>query len=85
MGTPIEDAIQTMATKRGITADDMRAVLMDAVKARGSDFAARETMAYNFANAITHLDDGYDGFKSPEILEGIVDYLKTGTEVNNAA
>lgn len=48
MGTPIEDAIQTMATKRGISADDLRAVLMDAVKARGSDSAARETIRQFF-------------------------------------
>ena len=44
-----------------------------------------EAMASNFAFAITHLDDGYDGFKNPEILEGIVGYLKTGPEVNDAA
>ena len=44
-----------------------------------------EAMASNFAFAITHLDDGYDGYKSPEILEGIIDYLKTETEVKNAA
>ena len=44
-----------------------------------------EAMASNFAFAITHLDDGYDSFKNPEILEGIVGYLKTGTEVNDAA
>ena len=44
-----------------------------------------EAMASNFAFAITHLDDGYDGFKNPEILEGIVDYLKTGAEAKAAA
>lgn len=35
-----------------------------------------EAMASNFAFAITHLDNGYDDFKNPEILEGIVDFLK---------
>ena len=44
-----------------------------------------EAMASNFAFAITHLDDGYDGFKNPEILEGIVEYLKTGAEAKAAA
>ncbi|MBR3017389.1 MAG: hypothetical protein IKH57_09990 [Clostridia bacterium] len=34
-----------------------------------------EAMATNVAYAITHLDDGYDSFESPEILEGIIDYL----------
>ena len=37
-----------------------------------------ELMATNFAYAIMHLEDGYGDFASPEILEGIVDYLKTG-------
>ncbi len=44
-----------------------------------------EAMASNFAFAITHLDNGYGSFKNPKILEGIVGYLKTGTEVNDAA
>ena len=35
-----------------------------------------ELMATCLAFAILHLDDGYDGFASPEILQGIVDYLK---------
>lgn len=35
-----------------------------------------ELMATSLAFAILHLDDGYDGFASPEILDGIVDYLK---------
>lgn len=35
-----------------------------------------EVMATNFAYALTHLDDGYESFKSPEILEGIIDYLR---------
>lgn len=47
--------------------------------------APEEAMASNFAFAITHLDNGYGRFKNPEILEGIVGYLKTGTEVNDAA
>ena len=50
------------------------------VVGRNTDYAEdpEEVMATNFAFAITHLDDGYAGFKSPEILEGIVEYLKTG-------
>ncbi|MBQ6324478.1 MAG: hypothetical protein IJI26_00235 [Clostridia bacterium] len=44
-----------------------------------------EAMASNFAFAITHLNDGYDGFKSPEILDGIIDFLKAGTEASKAA
>lgn len=36
-----------------------------------------EIMATNFALAIMNLDKGYESFKSPEILEGIIDYLKT--------
>ncbi|MBR5110828.1 MAG: hypothetical protein IK099_11615 [Clostridia bacterium] len=35
-----------------------------------------ELMATSLAFAITHLDDGYESFPNPEILEGIVDYLK---------
>ena len=35
-----------------------------------------EIMASNFALAISRLEDGYGSFESPEILEGIVDYLK---------
>ena len=35
-----------------------------------------EAMATNFAYAITNLDTGYAEFASPEILEGIVEYLK---------
>ncbi len=27
---------------------------------------------------MTRLDEGYAAFSNPEILEGIVDYLKTG-------
>ena len=34
-----------------------------------------EIMATNFAYAILYLDAGYDVFQSPEILEGIVEYL----------
>lgn len=44
-----------------------------------------EVMSMNFAYAVMHLDDGYDGFESPEILEGIVDYLRTGAGVDEAA
>ena len=36
-----------------------------------------ELMATSLAYAIMHLDDGYDSFPNPEILEGIVDYLKS--------
>ena len=35
-----------------------------------------EAMANNFAIALLHLDDGYSGYANPEILEGIVQYLK---------
>ena len=35
-----------------------------------------ELMATNFAYAITHLDEGFEGFNSPEILEGIVTFLR---------
>lgn len=35
-----------------------------------------ELMATSLAYAILHLDDGYAGFENPEILQGIVDYLK---------
>ena len=35
-----------------------------------------EVMATNLAFAITHLDDGYESFPSPEILDGIIEYLK---------
>ncbi len=50
------------------------------VVGRNTDYAEdpEEIMATNFAFALTHLDDGYAGFASPEILEGIVTYLKTG-------
>ena len=48
------------------------------VVGRNTDYVEdpEELMASNFASAIVHLDDGYDGFKSPEILEGIIDFLK---------
>ena len=42
-------------------------------------------MATNFALALTRLDEGYDGIKNPEILEGIIDFLKTEAEANSAA
>ena len=35
-----------------------------------------EAMATNFASAIQYLDTGYGDFASPEILEGIIEYLK---------
>ena len=35
-----------------------------------------EAMATNFAYAITRLDAGYADFSSPEILEGIIEFLK---------
>ena len=35
-----------------------------------------EIIAENFVDAIFFLDDGYDMFGNPEILQGIVDYLK---------
>ena len=48
---------------------------------RNTDYAEdpEEVMATNFSYAICNLDKGYGDFKSPEILEGIVNYLKTGT------
>ena len=44
-----------------------------------------EVMATNFAYALTWLDDGYDSFASPEILEGIVDYLKVKADTVTSA
>ena len=48
------------------------------VVGRNTDYAEdpEEIMAANFASAILHLDDGYAGFANPEILEGIIEYLK---------
>lgn len=48
------------------------------VVGRNTDYVEdpEELMATSLAYAITHLDDGYDGFANPEILEGIVEYLK---------
>ena len=45
---------------------------------RNTDYAEdpEEIMATNFSYAILGLDDGYAAYKSPEILQGIVDYLK---------
>ena len=34
-----------------------------------------EIMADNFACAILYLDEGYDSFDNPEILQGVIDYL----------
>ena len=44
-----------------------------------------EVMATNFALALTRLDEGYDGIKNPEILEGIIDFLKTEAKADSAA
>ena len=35
-----------------------------------------EAMAENFAFALIHLDDGYAEYDRPEIMEGVIDYLK---------
>ena len=45
---------------------------------RNTDYVEdpEELMATNFAYAILHLEDGYGDFKNPEILEGIIEYLK---------
>lgn len=45
---------------------------------RNTDYVEdpEEVMATNLASAITHLDDGYESFPSPEILDGIIEYLK---------
>ena len=45
---------------------------------RNTDYVEdpEELMATSLAYAITHLDDGYESFANPEILEGIVDYLR---------
>ena len=47
---------------------------------RNTDYVEdpEEVMATNFASALTQLDNGYETFKSPEILEGIIDYLRSG-------
>ena len=57
------------------------------VVGRNTDYAEdpEEIMATNFAYAITHLDEGYEGFQSPEIPEGIVDLLRTGSPAETAA
>lgn len=48
------------------------------VVGRNTDYVEdpEEAMATNFAYAITNLDHGFEGFANPEILEGIIDYLK---------
>ena len=48
------------------------------VVGRNTDYVEdpEEAMATNFAFAMLNLDTGYAGFKSPEILEGIVEFLK---------
>ena len=49
------------------------------VVGRNTDYVEdpEELMATSLACAIVHLDDGYASFPNPEILEGIVDYLKS--------
>ena len=53
------------------------------VVGRNTDYAEdpEEIMATNFASAILNLDNGYGDFPNPEILEGIIDYLKTDSAV----
>lgn len=48
------------------------------VVGRNTDYVEdpEEAMATNFASAIQNLDAGYAEFKNPEILEGIIEYLK---------
>ena len=48
------------------------------VVGRNTDYVEdpEEAMATNFAYAITSLDTGYAQYNNPEILEGIVEYLK---------
>ena len=45
---------------------------------RNTDYVEdpEELMATNVAYALMNLDNGYEGFGSPEILQGIIDYLK---------
>ena len=47
------------------------------VVGRNTDYAEdpEELMASNVSFALTHLDDGYKAYRSPDILEGIIDYL----------
>ena len=49
------------------------------VVGRNTDYVEdpEELMATSFAYAILNLDGGYASFANPEILEGIVDYLKS--------
>ena len=51
------------------------------VVGRNTEYAEdpEEIMGTNFAYALTCLDVGFESFESPEILEGIVEYLKTGS------
>lgn len=51
------------------------------VVGRNTEYAEdpEEIMATNFAYALTCLDGGYESFESPGILEGIIEYLKTGS------
>lgn len=48
------------------------------VVGQNTDYAEdpEEVTATNFSYAIVNLDEGYESFKSPEILEGIIEYLK---------
>ena len=52
------------------------------VVGRNTDYVEdpEEAMASNFWLAMKSLDDGYADYKSPEILEGIIDILKAGNE-----
>ncbi len=54
------------------------------VVGRNTDYAEdpEEIMAENFSYAILSLDDGYEDYENPEILEGIIDYLKAGNQVS---
>ena len=49
------------------------------VVGRNTDYVEdpEELMATNLAYALVYLENGYAGFKSPEILEGIIEYLGT--------
>ena len=48
------------------------------VVGRNTDYVEdpEELMATNFAYALTRLEEGYDEFENPEILEAIIDYLR---------
>ena len=48
------------------------------VVGRNTDYVGdpEELMATNFAHALAHLEEGYDTFPNPEILEAIIDCLR---------